>query len=149
MTCIAGHKCLSCFLSRFINFPHKHFSLTLSLSVEEKNWKEKELKKNGSQTQSFHLATSKVAIFCSPTKVHNQISQVFNGLHSSLCLPVSCFIPSEILMHSYFLNNQWIFVCFLVFEPFLDLGFCFYILFLGFECANDWSLNCVKWVFFF
>ena len=35
------------------------------------------------------------------------------------------------------LNNLWIFVLFLVFELFLDLGFCFHILFLAFECANN------------
>lgn len=50
---------------------------------------------DGSQTQSFHLSTSKAAFFGSPTEAQPQISQVLHGLHPKLWIQVSAYIPSD------------------------------------------------------
>ena len=77
-------------------------------------------------------------------------------LPSSSWLPPSALPLSESLFPEPFIFFfSWIIsgslCCFLFWSCFWIwvFGFCFYILFLAFECANDWYLNCVKWVFFY
>jgi len=93
---------------RFLPPAHRSFSV-FSLVRQEKKWLSFPscLKKHfcifcggrtqndGSQTQSFHLSTSKAAFFGSPTEAQPQISQVLHGLHPKLWSQVSAYIPSD------------------------------------------------------
>lgn len=142
-----------------INSSHnKRFSIFL---WRKNNWKlkqkaEKEKQSAEREPQKKQWLSNSVFSPLNLQSCHLLLSSKspLSDLPSSSWLPPSALPLSESLFPEpfiffFFLNNQWIFVLFLVLELFLDLGFCFYILFLGFECANDWSLNCVKWVFFF